>query len=69
MATITWNDIEQNDTLASDKLADAKGGWFFYYNVFNPYMNPFGWGMQNSWISRGQSFDAQHNNFISFLRS
>lgn len=69
MATITLNDIEQNDTLSNAQLADTKGGWFFYYNVFNPYLNPFGWGMQNSWMARGQAFDNQHNNFISFLRS
>lgn len=68
MAQIILNDIEQNDTLNRATMAQAKGGWF-YYNVFNPYLNPFGWGMQNSWINRSMSFDRQHNSFISFLRS
>ncbi|MEM6709213.1 MAG: hypothetical protein AAF648_10555 [Pseudomonadota bacterium] len=69
MARIELNTIEQNVSLGREQLADAKGGWFFYYNVFNPYQNLFGWNMQNSWIARGNAFDNQHNNFISFLRS
>lgn len=69
MARTDWKEIEQNQTLDNRAMADAQGGWFFYYNVFNRFHNPYAWGMQNSWISRGRAFDTQHNNFISFLRS
>lgn len=69
MARVNWNDIEQNQTLDDAAMAQARGGWFYYFNVFNRYQNPFGWGMQNSWMNRGRAFDTQHNNFISFLRS
>jgi len=69
MARIEWNDLTDARTLNAEEMAETRGGWFFYYNVFNRALNPFGWGMQNSWIQRGNMFDQQHNNFLSFLRS
>ncbi len=68
MARIKLNELDDVKALSSEEMASARGGWF-YYNVFNPFYNPFGWSLQNSWINRSRSFDAQHNNFISFLRS
>ncbi len=69
MSTIQLNDLESVRTLNAEELSAARGGWFFYYNVFNPFLNPFGYSLQNSWIQRGRISDANHNAFISFLRS
>ena len=67
--TIKLDNLNTTRVMTTQEMKDTKGGWFFYYNVFNRSFNPFGWGLQNSWIQRGQMFDQQHNNFISFLRS
>ena len=69
MTTTILKDLEQDDTMNKNTMSDTKGGWFFYYNVFNRYQNPFGWGLQNSWINRSRAIDTNHNNFISYLRS
>ncbi len=68
MTHITLNEIKEVREITTAEMAETRGGWF-YYNVFNRFYNPFGWSLQNSWINRSRSFDAQHNNFISFLRS
>ncbi len=69
MSTIQLNDLASVRTLSADELSGARGGWFFYYNVFNPFLNPFGYSLQNSWIQRGRISDANHNAFLDYLRS
>ncbi len=68
MARIEWNDLDDTRTLTAEEMSGARGGWY-YWNVFNRFYNPYGWGLQNSWINRSRAFDTQHSNFISFLRS
>ena len=60
MINITLNDLSEVRELSNSEMAESRGGWF-YYNVFNPYYNPFGWSLQNSWINRSRSFDTQHS--------
>lgn len=70
MANITINDLEESRDLDKQALANVGGGWYWLYQpVYSYYYNPFVATMQSSWASRGASFDASHNNFISFLRS
>ncbi|MBK39965.1 MAG: hypothetical protein CME44_02040 [Haliea sp.] len=70
MSTITVNDLNANCALSSEELATVNGGWYWLYQpAYSYYYNPFVSTLQSSWASRGTSFDTQHNNFISFLRS
>ncbi|HBM85170.1 MAG TPA: hypothetical protein DD808_02225 [Halieaceae bacterium] len=70
MTHITINDLEDSRDLDKQALAAVTGGWYWLYQpAYSYYYNPFVSTMQSSWASRGASFDTQHNNFISFLRS
>ncbi|MCP5180652.1 MAG: hypothetical protein H6993_04860 [Pseudomonadales bacterium] len=69
MSHIQLNDLDDTRTLTAEELSATRGGWFYYYNVFNPYYNPWGYALQNSWIQRGQMFDAHNSAFLDYLRS
>ena len=70
MTTITIQDLGNLNNLDTNDLGKTNGGWYWLYRpVPSYYFNPFVFTTQVNWASRGQAFDAQHNNFISSLRS
>lgn len=60
MSHITLKDLEDVRTLRSDELSNTRGGFFFtpwymnFRNVFNPYLNPYGFAIQQ------QTFQTQN---------
>lgn len=70
MANITINDIKTSNTMSTSELEKTKGGnyfnyWnFMYRNVFNPYTQPFGYGIQQQTFSRARSWDQHNQNWM-----